>query len=176
MKIVYRLCQLVVVLFLFTTFIGCATLKKEDLLDDNQKTDLGLYLTSIEAYDLVKTDSENILFVDLRSHAEVNSFGVPTPVDAHVPYQFRKKIEGKKKSKWVPNNNFVAALEEQLNQKGLDKESTIILMCRNGRRSAKAVNKLAKVGYKKVYTVTDGTVDGWKANNLPWTEKKSDES
>jgi rhodanese-related sulfurtransferase len=45
---------------------------------------------------------------------------------------------------------------------------TIILICRQGNRSARAVDVLAKEGYKKVYTVTDGTL-GWQKNNLPWS-------
>ncbi len=61
-------------------------------------------------------------------------------------------------------------------------------MCRSGKRSAKAVNVLAKAGYSKVYTVVDGYEggklkkgknkgknkgkrfkDGWKNSGLPWT-------
>ena len=61
-------------------------------------------------------------------------------------------------------------------------------MCRSGGRSAKAVNKLAKAGYKNVYQIYDGfegdklndpgnskngkrVVNGWKNCGGPWTYK-----
>ena len=163
MKIVYRFCQLVVFLFFTTIFIGCTT------LPDKKQTNLGLYLTSVEAYELVKQDAKNILFLDLRSNAEVVKLGKPALLDGHVQYLLRVRKEGKeKKFKFIPNDNFVIELEEQVQKKGLNRQSKIILICRNGNRSADAVNALAKVGYEQVYTVTDGTREGWKVNNLPW--------
>ncbi len=61
---------------------------------------------------------------------------------------------------------------------------TVLLMCRSGDRSAKAVDMLAAAGFKNVYTVTDGFEgdkvkdpesvfhgkrmrNGWK-NSAPW--------
>lgn len=59
----------------------------------------------------------------------------------------------------------------------------MILMCRSGKRSAKAANMLADAGYTKVYSVVDGyegdkvkkgedkgkrMKNGWKNAGLPW--------
>jgi len=167
MKVIYRFWQFVVFLSLLTTFIGCANLPS-----DEKQTNLGLYLTSVEAYELVKKDGKNILFVDLRTQAELDKLGKPVLLDGRVPYKLRVKREGEeKKFKLIPNDNFITAITEQVNQKGLNKQSKIILICRNGNRSAQAVNDLAKVGYEEVYTVVDGTIEGWKGNNLPWISK-----
>ena len=63
---------------------------------------------------------------------------------------------------------------------------TVLVMCRSGGRSAKAVDRLAEAGFKQVYNIIDGmegdAVDdpesifhgkrmknGWKNSGLPWT-------
>jgi rhodanese-related sulfurtransferase len=81
-------------------------------------------------------------------------------------------------------------VEKLLARKGLSKESTVVVMCRSGSRSAKAANLLAQAGYKNVYTVTDGfegdtakegahkgerVVNGWKNSGLPWSYKLNKE-
>ena len=86
--------------------------------------------------------------------------------------------------KMDPNSNFTTELEQRLEKKELTKDSKVILICRSGDRSAKAADLLAKVGYKKVYSVVDGyegdqakdgpqkgqrVVNGWRNTNLPWT-------
>ncbi len=77
-------------------------------------------------------------------------------------------------------------VEEKIEEAGLNKDSTILLMCRSGTRSAKAAALLNQLGYSKAYTVVDGfegdkakegnhkgqrVVNGWKNSNLPWTYK-----
>lgn len=164
MKVMHRFFQLAVVLFLFNTLIGCATSPTANL-PDKKKTQLELYLTATEADDLLKKDGENVLFVDVRTRAELVKRGMPTHVDAHIPY-----IQRDNNKKAAINDNFANDIEEQLKENGLNKQNTIILICRHGNRSAGATNKLALVGYKTVYSIVDGT-EGWKDNNLPWTDK-----
>jgi len=94
----------------------------------------------------------------------------------------------KKKSsfKKVPNKQFLSGFSHVVSSKNLTKDSSIILLCRSGKRSAKAANLLSSVGYSKVYTVVDGFegdkgklgknkgkrgVNGWKNAGLPWTYK-----
>ena len=82
------------------------------------------------------------------------------------------------------HENFVADVDTRLKAKGLKKTDTVILICRSGKRSAKAVNVLAKSGYTNVYSVVDGYEGGkvkegenkgkrmkdvWKDSGLPWT-------
>ena len=62
----------------------------------------------------------------------------------------------------------------------------MILICRSGDRSARAADLLAKAGYRRVYSITEGfegdaakdgakvgqrTVNGWKNAGLPWSYK-----
>ncbi len=103
--------------------------------------------------------------VDTRTRAELVKGGMPAQVDAHIPYVYR----GDNKKAAI-NKNFANDIDEQLKENGLNKQNTIILICRNGNRSAGATNKLALVGYKTVYSVVDGT-KGWEKNNLPWIDK-----
>jgi len=154
-----------------------------------KQTTLGLYLTASEVHKKLST-SKKVFFVDIRTRAEVNFLGMPSQADANIPYMIMPDFYAwnKKKAsfKLKPNNDFSNALAARLKAKGLDKSAEIILMCRSGSRSAKAVNLLSKLGYKKVYTVVDGyeggkakkgptkgqrTVNGWKNSKLPWTYK-----
>lgn len=153
-------------------------------LPDNKKTDLGLYLTAVEACTFIKAHESDVLFVDIRTRSEVTFIGMPTLADAHVPY----KEEGNWKN-WdeigktfalVVNNHFTAAIDQCLQEKSLTKQSPVILMCRSGIRSAEAANVLSKAGYINVYNIIDGfegdsnaqgqrTINGWKNSNLPWS-------
>jgi rhodanese-related sulfurtransferase len=158
MKLMSKFYQRVIVLFLFASLTACGGLKPD--LPKEKKTELGLYLKATEAYDLLKKDAKNIMF-DVRTSAELKE-GIPEHTDLNVPIF----IKDKEQNKVVLNENFVSTIEDRLEEKGLDKESSIILICRQGYRSAKAVDVLAKLGYKKAYSVVDG-VNGWKDNDLP---------
>jgi len=82
-----------------------------------------------------------------------------------------------------PDKNFVPQVEERF-----AKDAILLLFCRSGDRSARAVDMLAKAGYTKAYTITDGfegdmvtdpenvfvgkrMKNGWKNAGLPWTYK-----
>lgn len=154
-----------------------------------KQTILGLYLTAAEVHKKI-TSNKKVLFIDIRTRAEVNFLGMPLQADANIPYMVMPEFYSWNKKKHgftlKPNNDFSIVLEKRLKEKGLDKNAEVILMCRSGSRSAKAVNLLAQLGYKKVFTVVDGyegqkaktgltkgqrTVDGWKNSKLPWTYK-----
>jgi rhodanese-related sulfurtransferase len=84
----------------------------------------------------------------------------------------------------------VSEVHRRLSEKKLDSDSTVVLICRSGDRSAAAANLLAEAGFKRVYSVVDGVegdlakdgpkagqriVNGWKNAGLPWSytlEKK----
>ena len=68
----------------------------------------------------------------------------------------------------------------------MGKDDTIVLICRSGKRSAKAASLMAKAGYTNVYHLVDGyegdkanegpskgqrVVNGWKSAGLPWSYK-----
>jgi len=151
-------------------------------------TELGIYLTAIEAYDLIKKEENNILFIDVRTQAEIAFVGIPTVVDANIPYEviedWNQWDEKGKTFKMTVNDNFVSAVEKRIKAKGLNKQSPVILMCRSGYRSADAANLLAKAGYKNVFNLVDGfegdkaesgkgqrVVNGWKNSDLPWSDE-----
>lgn len=154
-----------------------------------KQTTLGLYLTAPEAYEM-KQNNEDILFIDVRTRGEVAFLGMPANVDANIPYMvvedWQEWNDEKHNFKLSPNSNFLPYFNEFVQSKGLNKDSGIILICRSGNRSARAVNLLAQVGYSRVYTVTDGfegdkdknghpTVNGWKNSGLPWSYKLEEE-
>jgi len=155
-----------------------------------KQTPQELYLTAVEAYDFVQKNGKDVLFIDVRTRAEVDFLGMPTVADANIPYMLEgdwgQWDEKKSTFKLAPNSGFLPALEKQLAKKGLNKQSKIVLMCRSGSRSAKAANLLSQAGYKNVYSVVDGfegdkakdgahkgqrVVNGWKNANLPWSYK-----
>jgi rhodanese-related sulfurtransferase len=137
---------------------------KQDIPKSN-RTGLGLYLTSTETFKLLSAENERekTLFIDVRTEKEYDD-GTPTLVDENVPMYNKDE-----KDKYIGNPDFISDVEDYLEEKSLNKKSRIILICRTGNRSSKAVNALAKIGYKNVYTVIDGT-KGWQNNKLPWLE------
>ena len=162
-------------------------------LKKKKQTKLGLYLTATQAYDMTK-NNKKALFVDVRTRSEINFLGMPTLVDANVPYMRMNEWyawnEKKQSFKLDVNSDFEKNIAARLKAKSLSKSDPIILMCRSGSRSAKAANLLADMGYKKVYTVVDGyegdkvkvgefkgmrMKNGWKQAKLPWTYKLAKE-
>ena len=156
-------------------------------LKKKKQTTIGLYMTSTQAYDYMMKNMDKALFLDVRTPSELNYLGGTTVMDANVPTDTMDGTawdDKKNRYKRAHNKNFVADVGARLKSKGLKKTDTVILMCRSGKRSAKAVNVLAKNGYTNVYSVVDGyegdksksgknkgqrVVNGWKNSGLPWT-------
>ncbi|MDX5333352.1 MAG: sulfurtransferase [Gammaproteobacteria bacterium] len=155
-----------------------------------KQTTLGLYMSAKEAYDHMQAQGDKALFLDVRSHAEVNFLGMPTVADANIPYMQLSEwnaFDDKKQSYVMDvNSEFATQVERRLQAKGLGKDDTIIVLCRSGSRSAKAADLLAKLGYTRVYSVLEGyegdkakegphagqrVVNGWRNQGLPWTYK-----
>jgi rhodanese-related sulfurtransferase len=160
-----------------------------DSIPSKKQTELGLYLTAKDAYQL-KSEHSDVIFVDVRTRAEIAFVGMPLISDANIPYavpgDWRTWDEKKKTFKLAPNSGFLPSMEDLVKAKGGNKDTQIIVMCRSGSRSAKAANLLAKSGYTNVYTVLDGfegdkaksgdlkgqrVVNGWKNSHLPWSYK-----
>ena len=159
-----------------------------DNLSKKKVTTLGLYFHPTDAMKYVQENQGKVLFLDVRSREEVQFLGMSTLVDANIPYmqnpEWPEWNDAGKNFKLEPNSNFAADVERRLKEKGLAKTDTIILMCRSGDRSSLAVNLLAKQGFTKVYSVTEGyegdlaadgplkgtrSVNGWKNDGLPWS-------
>jgi rhodanese-related sulfurtransferase len=147
-----------------------------------KQTSLGLYLTAQDAYEKWKSDPKQVKILDVRTPEEYIFVGHPA-MAWNVPsmLQTYQWDSSGRKLPMKPNPAFVARA------KGLFKPSdTLLVICRSGGRSAKAVDLLAEAGFKQVYNVIDGmegdVVDdpesifhgkrvrnGWKNSGLPWT-------
>jgi rhodanese-related sulfurtransferase len=156
----------------------------------DKQTKAGLYMTAVEAYEQVQKNGARTLFVDVRTKSEVEFLGMPTLVDANVPYMrnpdFPVWDEKKHNFKLEPNSDFASEIAARMAEKGLKKNDTVVLMCRSGDRSARAADLMLSLGYTKVYSVTEGfegdmikegpnagkrILNGWKNATLPWTYK-----
>ncbi len=110
--------------------------------------------------------------VDVRS-AEELAFVGRVPGAIHVPWATGTSL--------TRNPRFVRELEAQANKLG-GKGSTLVLLCRSGKRSALAAEAATKAGLVNVFNVNEGfegeldaqnhrgTADGWRHRGLPWTQ------
>jgi rhodanese-related sulfurtransferase len=155
-----------------------------------KRTTRGLYLTAQDAYDMVSEAPARVLFIDVRTRGELQFIGMPTLVDAHVPFVVEASPpqwdEAAATLKLAVNPTFVADVGQRLAQKGLTPDDPVIVICQGGLRAARAANALTQAGYTKVYTTIDGfegdpvaegphqgerLVNGWRNAGLPWTAK-----
>ena len=154
-----------------------------------KRSQLQLYLTPQEAYEIMRKDAAHTLFLDVRTRAEAMYVGMPTIADALVPYVEHQELmtdwdERRHMYQRMANSDFLPEAESRLKAKGLTKADRVILICRSGDRSARAADLLAKAGYRRVYSITEGfegdaakdgpkagqrVVNGWKNAGLPWT-------
>ena len=156
----------------------------------SKQTKAGLYLDAREAHALKQQAVASVLLVDIRTRSEVAYLGMPVFADAHIPFVDHPAgmpwDDKNARFRTDPNPDFEAELARRLAAQGLGKQDTVILICRSGDRSARAVNALTELGYSKVYSVIDGfegdvatdgpqagqrVVNGWKNAGLPWTYK-----
>lgn len=147
------------------------------------------YLSAKEAAAMKQNLGNKALVIDVRTQAEIEYVGVADIVDSNIPYMvndYNTWDEKNGRYQMSPNSGFLSKMSDLVNAAGLNKDSTIIVMCRSGDRSAGAANLMAKAGYTNVYSVEDGfegdvaqngdhkgqrVVNGWKNAGLPWTYK-----
>lgn len=134
--------------------------------------------------------AKTVLFIDVRTRGELQFIGMPTLVDAQVPFLVESTPpqwdEAKSTFKLTPNPHFVEDVGVRLEHKGLTRDDIVIVICQSGLRAVGAADALTAAGYSKVYTTIDGfegdpvpdgphngerTVDGWRNAGLPWTAK-----
>lgn len=147
------------------------------------------YLSAKEAAAMKQSLGNKALVIDVRTQAEIEYVGVADMVDFNIPYMvndYNTWDEKNGRYQMSPNSGFLSKMNDLVNAAGLNKDSTIIVMCRSGDRSAGAANLMAKAGYTNAYSVEDGfegdvaqngdhkgqrVVNGWKNAGLPWTYK-----
>ena len=123
-------------------------------------------LTPQEAFNILQAEPGAVL-VDVRSRAELELVGY-VPQSTHIEWAFYPGM--------VANTDFANQLHKQL-----DKELTLIFMCRTGGRSHSAAAMANQLGYHNIYNMLEGfegeanylkqrtLINGWKHAGLPWT-------
>ncbi len=113
-------------------------------------------ILSIEAYDMLNTVPDTYL-IDVRTRAEYQFVGHPFKAFL-FPYQFftteftkekESEVYGYRLS--VKNPAFVVEIS-----KVFKKDDNLLILCRDGVRSAQAAKDLISAGFQKVFDVEDG--------------------
>ena len=147
-----------------------------------KQTTLGLYVTAAEAYEMWQAAPDKVKVVDVRTPEEFIFVG-NADMAWKIPIATQSDQWDAEKQQFPMQllPDFVERVQEVA-----EPDDTLLVMCRSGGRSAMAVNLLAKAGFNKVYTITDGMegdkvkdpnsvfdgtrlVNGWKNSGLPWT-------
>lgn len=135
-------------------------------------------VTAVQAYEALLADPRAQL-VDVRTQAEWTFVGIPDLSAAG-----RKPIL----AEWLTfpertvDTQFAERLGAALEQAGLPKSTPLYFLCRSGARSLAAGEAMRAAGYKACINIEDGfegdldaqghrgSVNGWKASGLPWTQ------
>jgi rhodanese-related sulfurtransferase len=153
-------------------------------LPERKQTTLGLYVTAKEAYSMWQANPDKVQLLDIRTVVEYIWVGHPE-MSLTIPAfnQTSRWDDQLKMFALEPDKNFVLQVEKRF-----AKDAILLLFCRSGDRSARAVDMLAKAGFTKAYTITDGfegdmvtdpesvfvgkrMKNGWNNSGLPWTYK-----
>ena len=123
-------------------------------------------LTPCETFELLQ-ESPEVILVDVRTQAELELVGrVPNAMS----------IEWATYPGMVKNQDFAKQLADKV-----DKNFTVIFMCRTGGRSHNAAIVAEQLGFDKAYNMLEGfegeanelkqrtLINGWKHADLPWT-------
>ena len=123
-------------------------------------------VTPGEAFAVLQENPAAVL-IDVRTQAELELVG-RIPNALHIEWAFYPGM--------VKNQDFAKQLTEKV-----DKNRTVIFLCRTGGRSHNAAAVAQQLGYSKAYNMLEGfegeanefkqrtMINGWKNANLPWT-------
>ena len=156
---------------------------------EKKRTVLAKYLNAADVPGFIAQQGRNVLFIDVRTPQELQLVGFAQGIDANIPIvHFRYDRWNEKLGDFDSevNPDFVSQVENLAFERGVDTNAAIVVMCRSGDRSTKAVTLLSEAGYKNVWSVVDGfegdmassgpnkgkrNVNGWKNAGLPWAYK-----
>ena len=126
----------------------------------------GLHLSPADAWELVQAGSATLL--DVRT-LEERAYVGRVPGSLHVAWATGTAM--------TRNPHFVRQVQ------GLaDKATTLVLLCRSGKRSEAATEALRKAGFSSVFNIAEGfegnldshghrgKADGWRFRGLPWEQ------
>ena len=151
-------------------------------------------ITAEAAYQLEKTTGEQVLFIDVRDPVEIMFVGNTDMVDANIPFMLANRQHWDSKNQRFEmqrNPQFIQQVEAALKARGLDKNATIITMCRSGsERGEPSAQYLREHGFPNALYVIHGfqgspakegpqagmrVVNGWQNSGLPWSSKLNPE-
>ncbi|MFW6345186.1 MAG: rhodanese-like domain-containing protein [Halomonas sp.] len=170
---------------LASTLVAGPVLAEE--ADAYRETQLGLYVSASEAYELMQ-ENERAVLIDVRDPIEIKFTGFAEPTDIHVPWVLADRDSFDEEAKTWPverNPDFEAQVKARLEALEVAEDDPIIVMCRSGAtRSAPGADVITEMGFSEVYSMTDGfegntlkesdskgvrAVDGWRNSGLPWS-------
>jgi rhodanese-related sulfurtransferase len=130
-------------------------------------------LAPAQAYAMLEQDRDAVL-VDVRTRAEWAYVGLPdlTGLGKEVV-----RVEWTRYPDGAPNDAFL----DELAAAGVDRDRSVVFLCRSGVRSVAAAEAATRAGYAKAYNVTEGFegpldaaghrgARGWRAAGLPWRQ------
>ncbi|NOG32376.1 sulfurtransferase [Halomonas sp. TBZ9] len=163
------------------------TAQAEEDASAYRETQLGLYVTAVEAYNMIQQDDDALL-IDVRDPIEIKFTGFAEPTDIHVPWVLADRTQFDADAQTWPisrNTDFEAQIRSALEEHNAQENTPIIVMCRSGStRSAPAADLIAEMGFSQVYSVSDGfeggrlaegdsagvrARNGWRNSGLPWS-------
>jgi rhodanese-related sulfurtransferase len=171
------------------TVAGTGLVAAADAVPEAKRTRAGLYLSAAEVPAFIASHggASRVLFLDVRTRAEAMYVGMPTGVDALVPFVEHQELmtdwdDRRGIYRLEPMQDFVPEVNRRREAKGLAKSDPVVLICRSGDRSGRAADRLAADGYMQAWSVVDGfegdlggdgrrNVNGWKNAGLPWSYK-----
>lgn len=152
----------------------------------SKQTKSELYVTASEA--AVMLEDPSVLLVDIRTRAEVSFLGLPTRADKHIPFMVMPRLASFDAAKGVyaleANPDFPDDFATFMEDREAGPDTTVILMCRSGSRSARAADMLADLGFTRVYSMIDGyegdkakdgdhagerVMNGWRNAGMEWS-------
>jgi rhodanese-related sulfurtransferase len=122
---------------------------------------------------------EGAALVDVRTAAEWSYVGLPDLSSTGAPLL---RVEWQTFPSGAINPAFVETLDAALREAGSSRDAPIFFICRSGARSAAAAAAMSAAGYSRCYNLAGGfegprdaeghrgTLEGWKAANLPWVQ------
>ncbi|HEV8077164.1 MAG TPA: rhodanese-like domain-containing protein [Marinobacter sp.] len=152
--------------------------------------DEALAVTPQQTFDLVQTQPDQMLFVDVRDPIEIMFIGVTDVAQANIPFMLADRnrfLDDKQRFAMDQNPEFAAQVEAALKARGLNKDALVITMCRSGSSRGKpSADFLLSQGFTNVKYIDHGfqgsgakdgkkvgmrIVNGWQNDGLPWSMK-----
>lgn len=129
-------------------------------------------------WERLRNDPRSVL-IDVRTRAEWSFVGMPDLTGASkqpVLVEFQTFPDNREDPRFV--ERLIASLEDM----GTPNDADLFFICRSGSRSKRAAQAMMTAGYARCHNVADGfegpldptrhrgSVKGWKAAGLPWSQ------